>query len=128
MLGYSNNVPEWGGRKAVCEALKGWRIELHERDPVDGIRCEPYTGELAWWDFGLHACLAGYTHRETHSVEVGNLDGQGALAHELVHAIDYSQGIPVGHCHWKERGILKALKEITGADDHSLGVKEGCAE
>lgn len=95
-----------------CAAEKGWVVIVHDAKPQDTAHC---LGD-AWWTAGM--CVDGYTHSALKIVEVANGDwAHNALAHELFHVALWSTLQSFGHCSWRELGILKAVKQVTGLTD-----------
>lgn len=115
---FARQVHGWS-EPLICSALHGWTLQTHERTLLDKFTC----GTIGWTmkaDNGIPACFLGYTWIEHHTIEVTDQRwSSNALAHEMVHAIDFSTGHPVGHCRWMQRGIKPALLEITGELDTS---------
>ena len=95
--------------ETTCKALAGWRIEVHPLDQVDMTFCGTS------WLFANSLCIIGYTHVAERTIELLNTDFQhNALAHELVHVVDYATIGHSGHCNWKARGVLNMIEAVTG--------------
>lgn len=111
-------VRELGGtlgltRADVCEALKGWTVEVHRHDDKKDAKC---SGQA--WLLSPGFCALGYTHIDTRVVEVGDDRWEtNALAHELVHVADFAALGHAGHCLWQHRGVKDALERLTGVPD-----------
>lgn len=105
---FADNVtPKWPG-DAMCEGLKDWEIVKHRH-----WRFEVWP----WCDLRNPAtgCLLAYTYPETRTIEMDSLDlGEPTLAHEMVHVMQVRFSLAVGHCGWKDQGILKAIFNATG--------------
>jgi len=99
-------------RDQFCKAEAGWVVIVHDAKPQDTAHC---MGD-AWWTAGM--CVDGYTHSSLHIVEVADADwAHNALAHELFHVALWGTLQSYGHCAWREMGILKAVKQVTGSTD-----------
>ncbi len=98
----------------ACAAFNGWEIVEHPMSPDD--TCQPYG-----WTVVRRLCVSGYTHLERKQIELLTTKQllRGPLAHELAHVADYSALGHAGHCRWLQRGIKRALMEITGVWDAS---------
>lgn len=98
----------------VCRSLYGWYVTVHEKAGDDG--CPSRGWNLLGTDPPV--CVSGYAHTEYQMLEVIDTRWRtNALAHEMVHAVDWSINRIVGHCRWKERGIKRTLLEVTGEVD-----------
>ncbi len=108
---FEQRVTHWDYAR-TCEALDGWKIFIHKRTHEDQTEC-PEGG--FWYQNNDKDCFAGYAHVFTREIELDNGEWQNnAIAHELVHVLQVGLGELIGHCFWKERGILRALKFATG--------------
>lgn len=111
----------WGESPAVCALLNGWEVRAHARRPSDFI-CEE-----GWMLPSGRFCVLGFTHSETHTVEVYTSEwSESPLAHELVHVLDLGTRGRAGHCAWQRRGIKAALLKIQGRPDPSES-EPGCS-
>ena len=100
--------------EAVCEAVRGWKLRVHERVKED--RACPKTSWRLLPDGYL--CVRGYTEDDTTTVWV--MDGDlmtNAYTHELVHVVDLALGKKGGHCDWEARGVNDAVTTATGNAD-----------
>lgn len=110
---FSTYADNWTPEQ-VCGALKGWEVHVHQ-----------WTGDDLWcggdsWSVADSLCVIGYTHDEYNVVEVMDTNWRGgALAHELVHVVDLATYHRAGHCRWAERGVKRALFEVTKRVDPS---------
>lgn len=97
-----------------CPALAGWTVHLNQKAPND--LCPGQS-----WAIIEDLCVVGFTHFEVNALEVARSATlqSGALPHEIVHVLDLAHGRPRGHCFWTERGVKRALKEITGEVDNT---------
>lgn len=116
---FDRYVDNWSADQ-VCTALAGWVLVQHHRTPADKA-CG-----TAWVLFPVSetrfvpGCATGYTHTHLRMVEVVDTNWRtNALAHELVHVVDFTRYGLVGHCRWKERGVKKALRAVNGYEDTS---------
>lgn len=106
---------DWGGPEQVCRALNGWQIKLHKYRYSDGVGCEGKA-----WVLYPGACALGYTEEATKEIELPDDNWrEGALTHELVHALDLSLHGKAGHCLWGARGVKAGIEEIQGYPDES---------
>ena len=99
---------------AVCEAVRGWKLRVHER--AVGDRACPKTSWRLLPDGYL--CVRGYTEDVTQTVWV--MDDKlltNAYTHELVHVVDLALGKKGGHCDWEARGVNEAVTMATGNAD-----------
>ena len=112
-------VREFGGVGAVCAALHGWQIQIRQRAATDSEQCWAPAWPTA------HGCVIGMAVLGERRITLPDSYWQNnALAHEIVHVLDWSNGLPSGHCAWRERGIKKALRRLTGYVDHTRPAPE----
>lgn len=101
-----DGVDGWS-RGGVCRALRGWDVVLmHVASPCP-------TG---WFEQGF--CVIGYTRENSKTVAVlGPKFRPLILGHEFVHVVDLTTRGRAGHCHWINRGVVKALERLSGEVD-----------
>jgi hypothetical protein len=110
-------------RQDSCKALRGWTVKVHKRTKLDdlfhlGPDFYGMCARTGWWSEEARICVRGYTFVKERVMEVmPEFLPQTALAHEMIHALDYMQSRKLGHCHWvKQRA---ALFEATSIPDDS---------
>lgn len=116
----ADNVVGWT-EPMICAAENGWTVNIHAAPTShDNANC-PDDSWLEYED----TCVIGYTRIEIHTIDVMNSNWlHNAMAHEIVHIVDYSSLGHSGHTCWDVRGIKSALKEITGVSDETPGEEE----
>lgn len=122
---YSRNVWGWS-EQSVCKALDGWLIVPHKAE-ADCLEDDKEGFVLPGTDPPL--CVGGYTFGEGKIIMMVNMSPtHGPLAHELVHAVDWTEHGKAGHCNWDERGVNDAIGQLTdfASEPYHAGPEENC--
>lgn len=119
-------------RDAACKALSGWKLRVRKQSKSDRQNCSTpgawvYTFESVLGTV-VPFCVLGYTEDATKTVHIEDVSlSRGSYAHELIHVFDLARTGAAGHCAWAERGIKRALLELTGTPDRNQP-ELNCAE
>jgi hypothetical protein len=105
---------KWFSWNAGCLALRGWRVERHEFLSTD-LKCPGLGWSVGTTEHSL--CVVGWTDVDNRKVEVMPIVSWSAssLPHEMGHVM-----LGLGHCGWKNRGVKRALEDVTGETDESV--------
>lgn len=114
---FEANVPGWTYAR-TCEALKGWGITVHQRNPLDEAFCPAGGFTLPE---AVPLCFGGIAHvfRRTIEVHAPPRKGDATVAHEIAHALQSELGEPIGHCSWESRGITRAIRLASDDASHN---------
>src|SRR4029077_2046082 len=102
----------------LCQAVKGWKIEIHKFTEEDEDRC----ARGAWWEPIERHCVVGIAHPvwPPHTIELAHFHWkESALFHEMIHVVDIHRGKLTGpwHCGGELLGRKDALYDATGYPD-----------